>query len=314
MKSMPLTAGSKGIAASTEVPFVYRPQYREVSYLVGLLSPMVQGIFANQAVSAPVPAVGGENQLSSQSVSSTYQVREDDCLLFSGSATQVKRLQQLLKQLDVPEASILVKAVLYEVKQDTAHGSALKLVSDLLKGRLGLSMGSDNLLNTLSIKAPSFDVVASAISSDGRFKVMTSPFARVKNHQSVRLQVGQDVPVAGQILLNPNGQTMQSTEYHSSGVILNVVAHIRDQVVDLDVVQTVSNFVKTVTGNTSNPTMNKREIQTAITLANGEMVLLGGLLDNQSEEAKSGLLGWNFSKSKASMNSELLLLIQAERL
>lgn len=72
--------------------------------------------------------------------------------------------------------------------------------------------------------------------------------------------------------------------------------------------------MKTVTGNTSNPTMNKREIQTAITLANGEMVLLGGLLDNQSEEAKSGLLGWNFSKSKASMNSELLLLIQAERL
>lgn len=304
-------------AMSLEVPFIYRPHYRDVAYLVGLLTPMVQGTFANQAVSAPALAVGGGSSLgtgSTQSVTPTYHPRDDESLIFAGSPAQVKRLQGLLKQLDVPEASVLVKAVLYEVKKDRSSGSALKLVADILKGQVGLSVGGDSLLNSLSIKAPSFDCVASAISSDGRFKVVTSPFARVKNHQAVRLQVGQDVPVSGQILLNPNGQSTQSTEYHSSGVILNVVAHIRGCVVDLEVVQTVSNFVKTTTGNTNNPTMNKREIQTAISLANGEMVLLGGLLDQQAEEARHGFLGYNFSKSKADSSSELLLLIQAERI
>ncbi len=314
VKSTPVTQPG---AVPLEVPFVYRPQYRDVAYLVGLLTPMVQGTFANQAVSAPALAVGGGSSVNggpSQSVTPTYQPRDDESLIFAGTPAQVKRLQGLLKQLDVPEASVLVKAVLYEVKKDRSSGSALKLVADVLKGQVGLSVGGDSLLNSLSIKAPNFDCVASVISSDGRFKVVTSPFARVKNHQSVRLQVGQDVPVSGQILLNPNGQSTQSTEYHSSGVILNVVAHIRGQVVDLDVVQTVSNFVKTTTGNTNNPTMNKREIQTAISLANGEMVLLGGLLDQQNEEANHGFFGYNFSKSKADLSSELLLLIQAERI
>ncbi|MNV92117.1 Bacterial type II and III secretion system protein [compost metagenome] len=72
--------------------------------------------------------------------------------------------------------------------------------------------------------------------------------------------------------------------------------------------------MKTTTGNSENPTLNKREIQTALSVADGEMVVLGGLTDNKEEKAKSGLFGWNFSSSDSDSKSELMLLLQVERI
>lgn len=307
---------ASSIIPSDHHPFVYRPKFRSVATLVALVSPLVHGVFANQAVSAPAAAVGGS---SSESIAASYNASDGEVLVFAGEKKQTLRLEKLLKDLDVPESSVLVRAVLYEVSKSMHTSSALKLVSDLLRrngalrGNASLSLGRDVLQNSLSIGFKSFDAVASAISADERFKVITSPFLRVKNQHAVRLQVGQDVPVSGKILINPNGQTTQSTEYHSSGVILHVSANIRGQVVDLDVTQTVSNFIKTTTGNVNNPTMNKREVQTSLSLKDKEIVVLGGLLDQKDENGKSGLFGINFAKSVANDQRELLLLLQVEK-
>lgn len=300
--------GTKG------TPFLYRPQYQDAGYLVDLLTPLVEGTFANRRSGGGSLKVGGSDVGSSALSSSVNSTKGDEYLVFSGDKAAIARLKDLLVQVDTPSPSVVVRAVLYEVSKSNQDASALKMVADLFKGKVGVTLGTDTLSNSLSIHAGGLDFVASAISQDGRFKVLTSPFARVRNNQSVRLQVGADVPVAGQILINPNGQTTQSNEYHSSGVILEVTARIRGRTTDLDLVQTVSNFVKTTTGNSENPTLNKREIQTALSVADGEMVVLGGLTDNKEEKAKSGLFGWNFSSSDSDSKSELMLLLQVERI
>lgn len=301
----------RDINATKGKPFVYRPVHQEVGYLVDLLSPLVEGHFANKrSAGGSLRVGGGEDGGLSTAMQSA---RGDEFLVFTGEQAAIDRLQALLASVDVPSPSVVVRAVLYEVSKSKTDASALKMLADVFSGRVGLSIGTDSFANTLSIITPSFEFVASAISEDGRFKVITSPFARVRNNQRVRLQVGADVPVAGQILINPNGQTTQSTEYRSSGVILDVTARVRGGTIDVDLIQTVSNFVQTKTGN-SNPTLNKREIQTSLSVADGELVVLGGLTDSKEENAKRGLFGWNFSKSESDSESELVLLLQVERL
>ncbi|WP_312376975.1 type II secretion system protein GspD [Stutzerimonas nitrititolerans] len=298
--------------ATKGTPFVYRPLHQDVGYLVDILSPLVEGHFANRRTAGRSLKVGGGGE-GSDLTTAAQSAQGDELLVFSGEKPAIDRLQALLVQLDVPSPSVVVRAVLYEVAHTKTDGSALKMMANLFDGHVGISFGTDSFSNTLSIKGPDFDFVASAISEDGRFKVVTSPFARVRNNQRVRLQVGADVPVNGQILINPNGQTTQSTEYRSSGVILDVTARIRGRTVDVDLVQTVSNFVKTTTGNT-NPTLNKREITSSLTVADGELIVLGGLTDTKEEKAKRGLFGWNFSDSDSDTKSELVLLLQVERL
>lgn len=299
------------INATKGKPFVYRPQFQEVGYLVDLLSPLVEGHFANKRSGGGALRVGAGDD--SSITTAMQSSRSDEFLVFSGKPEAIERLKGLLESLDVETPSVVVRAVLYEVSKSKTDASALKMLSDMFSGRVGLSIGTDTFANTLSINTPSFEFVASAISEDGRFKVVTAPFARVRNNQRVRLQVGEDVPVAGQILINPNGQTTQSTEYRSSGVILDVTARVRQGVIDVDLVQTVSNFVQTKTGN-ANPTLNKREIQTSLSVSDGELVVLGGLNDAKEERAKRGLFGWNFSKSDSDSKSELVLLLQVERI
>lgn len=298
--------------ATKGTPFVYRPLHQDVGYLVDILSPLIEGHFANRRTAGRSLKVGGGGE-GSQLTTAAQSAQHDELLVFSGEKPAIDRLQELLSQLDVPSPSVVVRAVLYEVAHTKMDGSALKMMANLFDGHVGISFGTDSFSNTLSIKGPDFDFVASAISEDGRFKVVTSPFARVRNNQRVRLQVGADVPVNGQILINPNGQTTQSTEYRSSGVILDVTARIRGGTVDVDLVQTVSNFVKTTTGNT-NPTLNKREITSSLTVSDGELIVLGGLTDTKEEKANRGLFGWNFSDSDSDTKSELVLLLQVERL
>lgn len=299
------------INATKGKPFVYRPVHQDVGYLVDILSPLVEGHFANKRSGGGSLRVGGDEDGALSTAMKSAQ--GDEFLVFSGAPASIDRLKVLLESLDVPSPSVVVRAVLYEVSRSKKDASALKMLSDAFSGRVGISLGTSTFANTLSIVTPSFEFVASAISEDGRFKVLTSPFARVRNNQRVRLQVGADVPVAGQILINPNGQTTQSTEYRSSGVILDVTARVRGGTIDVDLVQTVSNFVQTTTGN-SNPTLNKREIQSSMSVVHGELVVLGGLADFKQEKAKSGLFGWNFSNAESDLQSELVLLLQVERL
>ncbi|WP_447918756.1 type II secretion system protein GspD [Achromobacter aegrifaciens] len=223
-------------------------------------------------------------------------------------------LKEIMVALDVPSWSVIVRAVLYEVSDSAMEASALKVIADLVNGKVGVSIGGAGLSgNSLSISSTSLDFVASMISEDSRFKILTRPFLRVQNGKSARFQVGQDVPVVGEILFNPNGQSAQSFKYVSSGVIFEVAAHIREGAIGLDIVQTVSNFVKTTVGNSENPTANKREISTSLTLGDGEIVILGGLSDEQRERSAQGLFGWNFAKSEGTRNSQLVLVLQAQR-
>jgi general secretion pathway protein D len=72
-------------------------------------------------------------------------------------------------------------------------------------------------------------------------------------------------------------------------VILKVTPRVNaNGVVTLDVIQEISNVVKSV-AQTLTPTISQRKVQSSIAVASGQTVLLGGLISNRSEKNKSGL-------------------------
>jgi type II secretory pathway component GspD/PulD (secretin) len=124
--------------------------------------------------------------------------------------------------------------------------------------------------------------------------------------------------VLGAVSFPGNGQApVQSVEYRSSGVIFELQPQVHDAVVDLNVLQQVSNFAATETGVNNSPTLIKREVKTALTLADGDVVVLGGLAENKESAGRNGLSfvpAWMRSKSSESSKTEILLILQLTKI
>ncbi len=282
--------------------FSYEPLYRSVDDLVRQAAPVVRGVFSAQ----------GRGSHTGGTESATLASAEK--LVFSGEPSQVERLKIVLRDLDVAVRSVTVRAVLYEVGEHDQSSSLFKILGDVLGGRLGISLsgGLSPFGNSLSLKTSSFEAIASTISEDGRFSVLSAPFVRVRNGRSAEFQVGQDVPVQSNIVISDTGKTTAGYSYVSSGVLLNVTAYVHGRAIDLDLTQEVSSAVRTTVSDSVNPTINRRRLSSSLTVTPGEVVILGGLSDRTSENVGQGIFSWNPFKSHKRSNSELFLILQAD--
>lgn len=311
--------------------FYYRPRYRDGSYLVEILTPLFKGKFTSQrAVSSPVASssVGssgsssgtGAHQPTAPSGSALAQIERDiDQLIFAGSPKEVAVLKKLLSQVDTDIGQVMVSGVLYEVQTGEHHGSALQLAGSLLAGKLQFNLGAAKTAdNFFSFSVGDVTAIMQALDSDSRFKVLSSPQVRVSSGRSATFVVGEDVPVLGAITYPQGGSSpVQSVDYRSSGVIFNISPQIHEASIDVRVDQQISTFVNTTTGVNNSPTLTKRQLSTNVSMANGDVVVIGGLRNDKDTAASSGLSFLpSFFKAKTAekSNSEILLFLQLKKL
>lgn len=315
--------GRKGPVVPTlpdEEVFVYRPRFRDGSYLVEMLGPLFKGGFTSKRSVRAAPGDSTSGRTAPAGSAAAMIDRKVDAIVFSGSPLEVARLRKLLDQVDDAPGDVLVRGVLFEVQTTKKDGSAFGLAVNLLGGKLGISFGAlpgqgDMLL---SFKNKTIDAVLSALASDSRFKAVSKPMLRVASGGSGRFTVGQDVPVLSAISYPGSGQpAVQSVTYQSSGVIYDVLPVIHRDSIELSVMQQVSNFVSTNTGVSGSPTLIKRELKSDLTLSDGEIVVMGGLTDSKDTVATSGL---SFvpkllrSASNDVTSVEILLILQVTKL
>lgn len=297
---------------------VYRPKYRNVAYISTLLRPLFpRGLTLNRSVSAPEGVKVATNPPAGSAAAMVDQ--NSDTLVFAGTAKEVATLSKLLPQIDVPGGEVAVRAVAYEVSTTKSEGSALQLALNLLGGKLALSLGPAGVLpNAIRFKNNTIDAVFSALAEDSRFKVINSPNLRIRSGETGRLTVGQKVPVLGAVSYpQGSGQAVQSVEYQSSGVIFELRPTVKESSIDISVSQQISDFVKTTTGVNGSPTLNTREVTSSVSMADGEMILLGGLRMSKDTGTRSGmsfLPRFLDSTSGEMVESEILLVLQLNRI
>ena len=311
---------AKQVEAERE-PFVYRPRYRDVNYLTELLKPLFKGQFVNQRGVQPAPgaSVDASKPVPAGSAAALID-KGSDLLVFDGERAEIMKLSKLLPQLDVASGEVLARAALYEVTNTKDAGSAWQLATSILSSKLSISIGvgSQVLDSAVRIKTSSIDAVLSALASDSRFKVVSSPSIRVRSGASARFSVGQEVPVLGAVSYPSNSQQpVQSVEYRPSGVIFELTPQVRDSAVDVSLVQQVSNFVNTTTGVNNSPTLIKRELKTYVSLADGDVIVIGGMTETKDSGGTSGLPffpAFMQSKTNSNSRSEIILVLQLTRI
>lgn len=113
-----------------------------------------------------------------------------------------------------------------------------------------------------------------------------------------------------------HGQPVQSVEYRSSGVLFNVTLQIKEKVIDMQIQQQISEFVKTDTGVNGLPTLTKRDVSSRITGSDGDIIILGGLAESKTTETKTGFsfLPFFTGKSAEKKRSDIIVVMQLKQM
>lgn len=167
----------------------------------------------------------------------------------------------------------------------------------------GLNLGYLNGSITLPGQdAPILQVGAliRALQGDGNTNVLSTPSILTLDNQEAVIKVAQEVPFkTGQYTSTGTGGSsqpqnpFQTIERKDVGLTLTVTPHINEgDAVRMDIHQVVSSLAPQVSGAVDLIT-NKREVKTSVLVADDAMLVLGGLISNNTSDSqqKVPLLG-----------------------
>lgn len=166
-----------------------------------------------------------------------------------------------------------------------------------------------------------FGAIINAVRSDSTSNVLSTPSIMTLDNQEARILVGQEIPITtGQALSNNFDNAFRTVQRENVGIQLQVRPQINEGgAIKLQLRQEVSSIAGPVSNDNSELILNKREIETTVTVDNGEIIALGGLLDDNERRTLERipllsdipLLGELFkSRSKSRQKTNLMVFIR----
>jgi len=140
-----------------------------------------------------------------------------------------------------------------------------------------------------------FGAIINAVSQDNKSNILSTPSIVTLDNQEAKLLVGQEIPITtGEALGGNFDNAFRTVQRQNVGIQLEVKPQIgAGGSIKLFLRQEVSSIAGPVTGSSSDLILNKREIQTTVTVDDGQIIALGGLLDDNERRTieKVPLLG-----------------------
>lgn len=178
---------------------------------------------------------------------------------------------------------------------DTPDGVDLGGLAAALAGAGGVSLGWAQL-DSMGL---SMTVILNALKETANTNILSTPSILTLDNQEAYITVGQQVPfVTGSFTNTGAGgdgaqNPFQTIERENVGITLTVTPHINDgDSVVLDIMQEVSS-ISSVSVIASDVITNERKIQTKVLALDGQVIVLGGLIKDEVQDAqqKVPLLG-----------------------
>jgi len=160
-----------------------------------------------------------------------------------------------------------------------------------------------------------------AQATDSKAKVLAAPHILVSDNREARIQVGQQVPIVTSETIATSAVPAQRTiQYRDIGVILKVKPRVNEGgLVSLDLTQEVSTFTTiTLYVDSKEIILNKTEATTSLVVQDGQTIIIGGLIREDTSLSRSGipflnkipLLGWLFGSTEDDKSrAELIILL-----
>lgn len=284
---------------------VIRLRHNDAKALAETLGQLSEGL------KTPAGETGGQQQ--------NIMIRADEslnALVLYAEPEVVATLEEIVRQLDVPRAQVLVEAAIVEISGDISEAVGVQWAIDARgdSGGLGGSNFSNSGLSVgtvlssiknnvippnlpdgaiVGIGNSDFGVLITALSANSNFNLLSTPSLLTLDNQKAEILVGQNVPFqTGSYTTDAAGANNPFTtvERQDVGVKLKVIPHINDgATLRLEIDQEISSLAPTATtaAGASDLITNKRSIKSTVLAEDGQIVVLGGLIQDDVTQSVS---------------------------
>lgn len=258
------------------------------------------------AGTAPTAAAGGGGLGTQVSILAD---KTSNSIILSGPAHIQKDLLKVVYQLDRRRGQVLVEAIIAEVSNELSNRLGFGVAAmDAAVGKTGL-IGSSNFggLNTalqlgsgtvktlpsgllMGIANSNFGVVMDALKGDGATNILSTPTIMTMDNEEAKMVVGQNVPFVTGSYSSTSGGTsenpFQTIERKDVGLTLKVTPQInRGKSIQMKISQEVSSVSSSSAA--SDLITNKRSIDTNVMVEDGQILVLGGLIQDNFTDSES---------------------------
>lgn len=292
----------------------------------GDLIEMLTGLLPSYAIDGePAPNIAYEPGSNSLIISADGDTQAELASLVR--RLDVRRPQVLVEALIVEISDNAAKELGVQFAVGGLNGSTVPLVSSnfsrsapnllALAGAiggegLGLSESATDSLETAAVNSLTglgggtfgvggvegdtlFSAIINAVQTDEDSNVLSTPFVTTLDNEAATFLVGQEIPITtGESLGANNINPFRTFERQEVGIQLDVLPQISEgDVIRLEIQQEVSSISGVLTSTAGDFVTNKRQIETTVLANDGEVIVLGGLLqdDEQINVEKIPVLG-----------------------
>jgi general secretion pathway protein D len=247
-------------------------------------------------------------------------------LIISSAEANLDTIKNIISKLDIRRAQVLVEAIIVELSETAAKNLGVETIyngsdsdsvpigvtrfggagPDLLSIVGAASNDQDVNLNTSAISSllntqglvtgfgdlsdggDKFIGIINAIAQDTNSNILSTPSILAMDNETANLVIGQEIPITtGESLGTSNANPFRTTSRQEVGIKLEVTPQINEgSSVILNIKQEVSGVAGVITSGIDLIT-NKRVIETTVLVDNGQIIVLGGLIDEDTQETVS---------------------------
>ena len=247
-------------------------------------------------------------------------------LIFAATQRQYEALERVLQEIDVQAKQVLLRGFIAEINVTNLDRAGIdwsilggQIWDNVMLGGMG-QLGEGSIpsqfltwfsdlsqkqefieRNGSTYQTTNYEPLALIYATIDMLKkydavnVLSVPRLMCTDNKESSFQVGQVIPVLkGSVsdLSNPSA-SQQNYDYKDTGLTLTVTPHIRSgNVVALDIKQTTED-VLTATGSVT-PVTAKREVNTSVVVADGETVILGGMVKETERSLRRRVPGLSY--------------------
>ncbi|MBP7491659.1 MAG: type II secretion system secretin GspD [Rhodoferax sp.] len=341
-------------AATGNIHVVYLKNADATKLAATLRAAMAGEASRPASATAGISGAAGAGAPATPAATSGGQVQADtptNSLIITAPEPQYRQLRAVIDQLDTRRAQVFVESLIAEVSADQAAefgiqwqgalGNAGSSNIGLLGTNFGKTVGNIiNLSTSIAAGTPAvprginlgvahqtngvyvLGFLARFLEDSGSGNVLSTPNLLTLDNEEAKIVIGQNVPFLTGQFTNTGGTAntvnpFQTIERKDVGLTLKVKPQISENgTVKLVIYQEVSNVLASTVNATNGPTTNKRTIESTVLVEDGNIVVLGGLLQDEysgNQEKVPGLgdvpFFGNLFKSEARSRKKTNLMV-----
>lgn len=343
LKSLDVPLSSKG---SVEVIYLNYSRASE-------LKPVLDGLLTSEILLRLAGETSGKGKKGGAKASYKVEIDElNNALILAAPAAVIREVKSIVEKLDISRPQVLIEAVIAQLSE----GQAKKLGVDILftskdtggyltnfDGLLGSLVGAgiggtpdSATLNTLIGSIPNSPVafggefnpntgkgmglLVQALKNDSDTNILSTPSVVTLDNEEASLSSGKEVPFQTGTYANSNSGSSSSNPFttfnrEEVGILLKVKPQIsKGNAVRLEIEQESSKVE--AGGKEGLQTTTKNTIKTNVMIEDGELLILGGLIEDTYTQSESKvpllgdipLLGRLFKSVSKSKDKQVLMM------